>query len=83
MFLGSIEGRHVVMLICIQLYVLLYMCVSVFTSIYLNICIYLYIFKYTYLCIHIFVYVHRGRWTEEEYEYALALIEAFNAGLYT
>ena len=23
----------------------------------------------------------RGRWTEEEYEYALALIEAFNAGL--
>ena len=30
---------------------------------------------------HVFGINRRGRWTEEEYEYALALIEAFNAGL--
>lgn len=30
---------------------------------------------------YVFGINRRGRWTEEEYEYALALIEAFNAGL--
>lgn len=31
--------------------------------------------------VHVFGINRRGRWTDEEYEYALALIEAFNAGL--
>ena len=38
----------------------------------------------TYACsdlMHVFGINRRGRWTDEEYEYALALIEAFNAGL--
>ena len=38
----------------------------------------------TYSCselMHVFGINRRGRWTEEEYDYALALIEAFNAGL--
>lgn len=38
----------------------------------------------TYECpnlMRVFGINRRGRWTEEEYEYALALIEAFNAGL--
>jgi hypothetical protein len=30
---------------------------------------------------HVFGMNRRGRWTEEEYEYAVTLIEAFNAGL--
>jgi hypothetical protein len=70
----------------------------VFIQIYIYIYIYIYRYTHISIYTELFEYNgtecssshlknvlgvnRRGRWTEEEYEYALALIEAFNAGTY-
>jgi hypothetical protein len=68
------------------MYVYIHIYMHLYIPIYVHL-IHLYIFIYTYLYIYTFIHtyicVYRGRWTEEEYDYALALIEAFNAGIYT